>query len=108
MSSRTECLLIINDNESHPSPTPSRSTLQNAFGLMITPQPAEHAALQRDRCSRSPLEYNHNYDHTKPPNPNQPGGYSLYVYREPLFNNQEVIIKNLPKHPIVAPTTKKL
>jgi len=106
MSSRTEYLLIINNNKSHLSPTPSRSTLQNVFGL-IMPQPAEHAAVQRDRCSRPPLKYNHNYDPTKPPNPNQPSGYSLYVYREPLFNDQEVIIKNLLKHHTVAPTAKK-
>ena len=72
MSSRTKCLLIINDNKSHLSPAPSESTLQNAFGLIIMPQPAEHATVQRDRCSRPLLKYNHNYDPTKPPNLNQP------------------------------------
>jgi hypothetical protein len=107
MASNPGSPFVIDDTDSRPSPAPSGSTLQNAFGLMMVPQPAPLAAVQRDRCFRPPLVYNHNYRPTEPPNPNQPQGYSPYVYGEPLFDDREVIIKNLPKNHTVAPATKK-
>jgi hypothetical protein len=72
MASNAGSPFVIDDTDSRLSPAPSGSTLQNAFGLIIVPQPAERAAVQRDRCFRPPLVYNHNYRLTEPPNPNQP------------------------------------
>jgi hypothetical protein len=51
--------------------------------------------------------YNTNYNPHKALSNDQPAGYSLYVFREPLFNNKEVVVTNLPKKHVLARPAKK-
>jgi hypothetical protein len=51
--------------------------------------------------------YNTNYNPHKAPSDDQPAEYSLYVFREPLFDNKEVVVANLPKKHVLAKPAKK-
>jgi hypothetical protein len=61
----------------------------------------------RDSCSRPTPAYNSNYNPYAIPNEDTPGGYSPYVYKEPLFDDRPVVINELPKNCILAPPPKR-
>jgi hypothetical protein len=50
--------------------------------------------------------YNTNYNPHKALSDNQPAGYFLYVFREPLFNDREVVVANLLKKHVLAKLAK--
>jgi len=72
------------------------STLLNAFGQMMHPQPILQKEEIRDQCQRPSPIYNSNYNPNRPPPDNLPGGYSPYVFGEPLYDNREAIVSRLP------------
>jgi hypothetical protein len=63
--------------------------------------------VRRDACNRPTPVYNHNYNLKRPPRKDLPGGYTPYVFNEPLFDDREVQISRLPKHYIVASEGKR-
>ena len=105
MSSRQLSPLELASTASQASATPSSTVLPNVFSCLM--QNTGLPGIQRDRCRRPPLVYNHNYDPYKSPPDDLPGGYSPYVYGEPLYNGREVIIARLLPHYAVAGPTKK-
>jgi hypothetical protein len=48
--------------------------------------------IRRDTCKRLEPTYNANYNPYKKPPKDQPGGYSPYVYGEPLWDDRPVIV----------------
>ena len=62
----------------------------------------------RDSYSRPIPVYNSNYNPYTIPNKDTPGGYSPYIYKEPLFDNRSVVINKLPKNCILTPLPKRL
>jgi hypothetical protein len=61
----------------------------------------------RDRCLCPPLIYNTNYNLYKSLRDDLPGGYSPYVFKEPLFDDRPVIVSYLPKESTLAPPPKR-
>jgi hypothetical protein len=89
------------------SAVPSGLSLPNAFGRMMAPNGPIQSVINRDKCNRPTPKYNANYNpNTKPPE-GLSGGYSPYVYGEPLWDDRPVIVERLPKHFTVAPPPKK-
>ena len=74
------------------SPSELPSTLLNSFGQIMQELPN---IPNRDQCRWPHPTYNFNYNPHKPPCDDLPKGYSPYIYREPLYNNQEVIKSRL-------------
>ena len=97
----------IKATRSETSPTPSGSSLPNAFGRLIASRGVVQAAVQRDRCSRLVPKYNDNYDPYQPAKSGLPANYSPYDHREPLFDDRSIIVANLPRNHTLAPPSKK-
>ncbi len=106
MSSRDSTpleLLLLDLIASRSTPTPSMSSLPNAFELLGRAEPIV-APTQQDRCFRLTPEYNNNYNPYKPPNINKLVDYSPFMPREPLFDDRPIYLPSLRKHYTVAPT----
>jgi hypothetical protein len=58
-------------------------------------QPVIQSLVQRDKYARLVLRYNENYDLFKPANPDILKTYSLYDYRELLFDDREALVARL-------------
>ena len=86
---------------------PSESSLPDAFGRMIGESVVQSIAY-RDKCKRPLLLYNNNYDPYKPANSNLLVGYTLYAFREPLFNDREAIVTRFLPNYILVSLSKKL
>jgi hypothetical protein len=105
MSSRQESPLGLDSIASQTSAAPSSTVLPNVFNRLM--QNTGLPGIQRDRCHRPPLKYNHNYDLYKPPPEGQPKGYSPYVYGEPLYDDRPVLVARLlPNHAVAGPSTR--
>jgi hypothetical protein len=64
--------------------------------------------IRRDTCKRPEPIYNANYNPYEKPPKDQPGGYSPYVYGEPLWDDRPVIVARLPRgYTIAGPAKKK-
>ena len=64
--------------------------------------------LHCDTCNRPKLIYNTNYNPYKKPPKERPGGYSPYVYGEPLWDNRAIVVARLPRgYTIIKPAKKK-
>ena len=61
----------------------------------------------RDTCSRPIPVYNSNYNPYAIPCEDIPGGYSPYVFKEPLYDDRPVVVTQLPKHCVLAPSPKR-
>jgi len=72
--------------------TPLTSSLPSVFGRIIQPKARMSNAHRRDRCQRPKPIYNVCYNPYNPPNDNRVEGYSLYIFREPLYNNRLVLV----------------
>jgi hypothetical protein len=109
MTSRDPTPIEMDNSASQASAAASRSIPTNAFGRMMQPKKdsPSPAAQLRDRCKRPTPEYNYNYNPNKSPPDTQPAGYSPYVYGEPLFDDREAVVANLPKKHVLAPAPKK-
>jgi hypothetical protein len=105
MSSRQQSPLELDFTVSQASVTTSSTVLPNAFNRLM--QNPGVPAVQRDQCLRPLLVYNRNYDLFKPPPEDLPGGYSPYVFGEPLYDDRPVVVIRLPLHYVVAGPTKK-
>lgn len=91
----------------HPtSATPSTSSLPNAFGRMMANGPVQEV-LRRDTCKRPDPIYNTNYNPFIKPPDSLHGGYSPYIYGEPLYDDRPVIIARLPTNFTIAGPSKK-
>src|SRR6266536_2741342 len=105
MSSRDSTpleLLLLDLTASRSIPTPSMSSLPNAFELLGRVEPVV-APIQQDRYFRPTPEYNDNYNPYKPPNINKPVDYSPFMPREPLFDDRPIYLLSLRKHYTVTP-----
>src|SRR6266536_4192693 len=107
MASRYSTLLENDTVASQVSTTTSRSTLPNAFNRMIQPAPVVQSTVKRDRCTRPTPTYNHNYNLYKKPPVDLRSDYSPYIYREPLYDDQLIIIARLLTYYIVSGPIKK-
>jgi hypothetical protein len=86
--------------------TSQSSSLPNAFGRMMEKQKGPEMVI-RDQCMRPTLEYNTNYNPYAIPRDDLPGGYSPYVFKEPLFDDRPAIVARLPKKCTLAPPAKR-
>jgi hypothetical protein len=86
--------------------TAQSSSLPNAFGRMMDKEKGPPAVL-RDSCLRPTPEYNANYNPYVVPREDLPGGYSPYVFKEPLFDDRPVIVAQLPRKCALAPPAKR-
>jgi hypothetical protein len=107
MTSQDTTTVVIDNDTLKASTESTRATLSSAFDLMLQPQPTVPTQSPRDRCARPIPVYNTNYNPHKAPSDDQPAGYSFYVFREPLFNNREVIVANPPKKHVLAEPVKE-
>ena len=105
MASSYASPIIIDDGESLVAAT---TTLVNPFASMMAPQPTKNQArVLRDRCFRPPLTYNDKYNPMEPPSQLIKADYSLYDYREPLFDDRPAkLLRFLTGH-VLAPTNKR-
>jgi hypothetical protein len=62
----------------------------------------------RDTCLRPTPKYNTNYNLYATLSKDLPNRYSPYIFKEPLYNDQPVIVNELPKNCVVAPLLKRL
>ena len=62
----------------------------------------------RDRCTRLMPTYNYYYNPYKLPLEDLLKGYSLYVYKEPLFDNRAIVILRLLVGHIIASASIRL
>jgi hypothetical protein len=65
-------------------------------------------AVLRNTCLRPVPEYNRNYNPYVVPREDLPGGYSPYVFKEPLFDDRPAIVTQLPKKCVLAPPAKRV
>jgi len=88
--------------------TPSKLSLPNAFSRIIARKGKMQEVLHCDTCNRPKLIYNTNYNPYKKPPKERPGGYSPYVYGEPLWDNRAIVVARLPRgYTIIKPAKKK-
>jgi hypothetical protein len=107
MSSRTSTPLELDSITSQASASNSQTSLPNAFGrMMSSSQPALHIVV-KDKCNRPEPTYNHNYDPDKVPRDDLPGGYSPYIFGEPLYDDRPVVMSRLPSRHTVAGAAKR-
>jgi hypothetical protein len=99
----TPSTIELTSREASAAPSELSSTLLDAFSEMM--QPVENEV--RDRCRRPSLTYNSNYNPYEPPRDDLPLSYSPYVFREPLYDGQEVIVSRLPAQHILCSTNKR-
>jgi hypothetical protein len=90
--------------EASASPSKLPFTLLNAFSQIMQEQPNN---LNCDQCRRPRPTYNFNYNPHKPPCDDLPKGYSPYTFKEPLYNNREVIRSRLPHKHTLCATSKR-
>ena len=107
MASSHALPIIIDDGESHSSPAASSTSLVNPFATMIALQSSKESKMLCDRCFRLTPTYNDNYNPTKPLSELIKAEYSLYNFREPLFDNREARLSRFPIGHVLAPTSKK-
>jgi len=74
---------------------------------MIARKGKMQEVLYRDTCNRLELIYNTNYNPYEKPPKERPGGYSLYVYGEPLWDDRAVVVARLPRGYTIAGLAKK-
>lgn len=107
MSARELSPFELSPASSEPSAAPS-STLPNAFARMRATEGASKLLSgKRDGCTRPAPEYNDNYDPYKPQPPTLPPDYSPYNPGEPLYNDRNIKVTNLPNGHTVAGASKK-
>ena len=85
-----------------------KSTLLNVFSRIIKPTPVISSTSKRDRYIRFISQYNHNYDLYKKLSDDLRRKYSLYIYRELLYDDRLIIIARLPRYHIEISIVKKL
>ena len=78
----------------------------NAFNRIMDKGKGPSLML-RDSCSRLILIYNSNYNLYAIPNEDILGGYSPYVYKEPLFDDRLIVIIELLKYCILVPLLQR-
>ncbi len=66
------------------SAVPSGSSLPSAFSRMMDPNRPLQDVRLRDKCYRPEPTYNTNYNPYEKPRTDLPGGYTPYVFPEPL------------------------
>jgi hypothetical protein len=69
------------------SAAPSTSSLPNVFGRMMAGKDKVQEVIYHDKCTRLEPIYNTNYNPYEKPPKGQPGGYSLYVFGKPLWDD---------------------
>jgi hypothetical protein len=77
----SSCQTIPFDVDATPSKAsfaPSRSTLLNAFGRLISGSGRGQLKIKRDQCKRPTPEYNHNYNPFETPSNIVPSSYMPY------------------------------
>ena len=80
--------------------------IPNTFNCIINKGKGPSLVL-RDTCSRPTPAYNSNYNPYAIPCEDIPGGYSPYVFKEPLYDDRPVVVTQLPKHCVLAPSPKR-
>jgi hypothetical protein len=93
--------------EASANPSELPSTLLGAFSQMMQQQPVVQKKEVRDRCRRPSPTYNFNYNPYEPPSDDLPMGYSPYVFREPLYDDREVIVSRLPQQHTLCSAQKR-
>jgi hypothetical protein len=68
----------------------------NVFSVLIGSSKLAADTIVKDKCKRLIPTYNHNYNPDKLPPTDLPGGYLLYVFGEPLFDDRAVLLARLP------------
>jgi hypothetical protein len=107
MSSR-HSILLENDNiASEASSITSESTLPNVFSRIIGLAPVIQSTVKRDCYTRLIPQYNHNHDLYKKLSNDLRRRYSLYIYREPLYDDRPIIMARLPRYYIKVSAIKK-
>ncbi|PMD13219.1 hypothetical protein NA56DRAFT_712254 [Hyaloscypha hepaticicola] len=86
--------------------TSQLQSVPNAFSRIMD-KGKGHSLVLRDSCSRPMPAYNSNYNLYAIPNEDTPGGYSPYVFKEPLFDDRPIVVNKLPKNCILAPPLKR-
>jgi hypothetical protein len=81
-------------------------SIPNAFNRIMDNGKGPFQVL-RDTCSRPTPEYNSKYNPYVIPCEDTFGGYSPYVFKEPLFDDRPIIVVQLPKHCVLAPPAKR-
>ncbi len=89
------------------SAAPSGSSLPNAFGRMMAGKGPAQEVLIRDKCKRPEPEYNTNYNPYEQPRKDLHGGYSPYVFGEPLWDDRAIVVARLPKNFTIAGPSKR-
>jgi hypothetical protein len=107
MSSRHSTPLKNNNTASQVLSITSGSTLPNTFSRIIGPAPIVQSTAKRDYYTRPTPQYNHNYDLYKKPSNDLRRDYSPYIYREPLYDDQPIIVARLPRYHTKAGAIKK-
>lgn len=112
--SRSVTPINIDDMASRASRAPSASTVGatiDPFARMIGlrhEEPLLPTFVIKDCYIRPVLLYNDNYDPFKPARDDLKLDYSLYSFREPLFDDRPVKASNLPRGFILAPIVSML
>ena len=107
MSSRHSTLLENDTTVSQASTTASGLTMPNAFSRLMAAAPVVQSTAKRDLYTRPTPVYNQYYNPFQVPVDNLYPNYSLYAYREPLYDDRAIIMARLPKHHTAAGAAKK-
>ena len=107
MSSRHSTPLENDTTASQASTNASRSTLPNAFSRLMRPAPVIQSTTKRDLYTRPTPAYNQYYNPFQKLADDLRSDYSLYVYREPLYDDRAIVVARLLKHYIEAGAAKK-
>lgn len=102
--SSTPSILTKNDT---PTSSGASTPVPDAFGRLMDPKRQGVKRSRRDTCARPPYTYNSNYNPYEPPNTTLHGGYSPYVFGEPLFDDRPLDISELPRGFVPADPPKK-
>ena len=81
-------------------------SVPNAFNRIMDKGKGPSLVL-RDTCSRPTPAYNSNYNLYAIPCEDIPGGYSPYIFKEPLYDDRLVVVTQLPKHCVLTPSLKR-
>ena len=107
MSSRHSTPLKNDTTASQASTNTSGSTLPNAFSRLMGPAPVIQSTAKRDLYIRPTPIYNQYYNLFQKPADDLRSDYSLYVYKEPLYDDRAIVVARLLKHYIEAGIIKK-
>lgn len=86
---------------------PSGLSLPSAFNQMMNSNRSTKDVPLRDKCYRPEPTYNSNYNPYEKPRSDLPGGYTLYVFPEPLWDDRAAIVARFPRNHTLARPFKK-